>query len=97
MITLSTSPELEQQLEAEARKFGATPEQHALDILERSVAPLRPQLSDEESEAALDELFGCLADVAFGTQELRALKDEELALEEEKLQRLFGRKSGEDS
>jgi len=92
MLTLSTSPELETRLEAEAKRFGLTPEEHALQILSRTVAPLPVELSDEEFEAGLDELCDLFADVPFGTKELRALKEEELALEEAKQERLFGRR-----
>lgn len=90
MLTLSTSPELETRLEAEAKRFGLTPEEHALQILARNLAPVPPEQSDEEFEAALDELCALFDDVPFGTQELRALKEEEMALEEAKHARLFG-------
>ncbi len=93
MLTLFTSPELEQQLQNEARKFGLTPEQHALNILARSVAPMAPTLSDEKFEAAWDEAQTMFDDIPFGTRELRALKDEEMALEEAKHERLFGHNS----
>ena len=90
MLTLSTSPELETQLQNEARKFGLTPEQHALNILARGVAPVAPTLSDAEFDAAWDEAQTMFDDIPFGTKELRALKDEEMALEEAKGARLFG-------
>ncbi len=91
MLTLSTSPELEKALGAEAQKFGLTAEQHALNILARNVAPVAPEQSDEEFEAALDELIGCAEGVDLGTKKWRAIKDEEMALEEEKHERRFGR------
>ena len=91
MLLIETSPELEEQLQAEAKKFGITAEQHALNILARNVTPLRSQRSDEEIEAALDALVGCAEGIGFGTKELRAIKEEEMALEEEKYQRHFGR------
>lgn len=91
MLTLATPPELEEKLQAEAKKIGLTAEQHALNILARGVAPLSSKLSDEEFEAALDELIGCAEDIGFGTKELRAMKEEEMALEEEQYQRRFGR------
>lgn len=91
MLTLATPPELEEKLKAEAQKIGLTAEQHALNILARSVAPLGSQRSDEEFEAAIDKAQASFANVAFGTKELRALKEEEMALEEAKHQRLFGK------
>jgi len=90
MLTLSTSPELETRLEAEAKRFGLTPEEHALQILSRTLPPVQPELSDEEFEAGLDELYGCLADVEPIGPNRRQMKDEEMALEEEKFQRHFG-------
>ncbi len=90
MLTLSTSPDIEQRLEAEAKRSGLTPEEHALQILARTLPPPQPELSDEEFEAALDELQAMFDDIAFGTKELRVLKDEELVLEEAKHARLFG-------
>ncbi len=92
MLTLSTSPELETRLEAEAKRFGLTPEEHALQILSRTLPPVQPEVSDEEFEVGLDELYGCLADVPFGTKELHAQKEEEMALEEEKYQRHLGKR-----
>ena len=46
---------------------------------------MAPTPSDEEFEAALDELFGCLADVKPIGPSWRQIKEEEMALEEEKL------------
>lgn len=92
MLTLSTSPELETRLEAEAKRFGLTPEEHALQILSHTVAPLQIELSEEEFEAGLDEMCDLFADIPFGTKELRALKEEEMALEDAKQERLFGRR-----
>lgn len=92
MLTLSTSPELQQQLEAEARKFGLTAEQHALNILARSVPPVQLKASDEEFDASWDEAQALFDAIPFGTKELRAQKEEELALEEEKHERQFSRR-----
>ena len=94
MLTLSTSPELETRLEAEAKRLGLTPEEHALQILSRTLPPVQPEVSDEEFEAGLNELCDLFADIPFGTKELRAQKEEEMALEEEKFQRHFSRSSG---
>lgn len=92
MLTLSTSLEIEQRLEAEARRFGLTPEEHALQILARTLPLVQLEQSDEEFEAALDELVGCAEGVGFGTKEWRAMKEEEMALEEEKHERRFGKR-----
>ncbi len=54
---------------------------------------MRPDQSDEEFEAALDELQTMFDDIPFGTKELRAQKEEEMALEEEKHERRFGKRS----
>jgi hypothetical protein len=93
MLTLATTPELEAQLQNEAQKFGVTLEQHALEILTRSIAPAQPELSDEQFDTVWDEAQEMFADLPFGTRELRALKEEELAVEEAKHARLFGRGS----
>lgn len=91
MLTLSSTPELEARLANDAKKFGLTVEQHALEILARNVAPVQGELSDEEFDAVWDEAQEMFADIPFGTKELRALREEEMALEEAKHQRLFGR------
>ena len=50
-----------------------------------------PALSDAEFDAAIDEICAAFEDVPFGTRELRALKEEEMDLEEAKHARLFGK------
>ncbi len=50
-----------------------------------------PALSEAEFESSMNELCAAFDDIAFGTRELRALKEEEMDLEEAKHARLFGR------
>ncbi len=96
MLTLSTSPEQENLLRAEAQKMGLSAEQLLLNLIAERLpqiaptTPARPVASDDEDEtAAMDELVGCLADIPTRTTSWRRLKEEEMALEEEKFLRHF--------
>lgn len=91
MLTLSTSPELETLLQNEAQKMGLSAEQLVLNYIAEKLPQTKPTRSDEEFEAALDELVGCTEGAGFGTTEWRAMKEEEMALEEEKHERRFGK------
>ena len=53
-----------------------------------------PALSDAEFESAIDQVCAAFEDIPFGTRELRALKEEEMELEEAKHARLFGKDKG---
>lgn len=90
MLTLSTSPEQENVLQSEAQKLGLSAEQLALNYIAERLPQKKEQLSDEEFDAGWDEAQTLFDDIPFGTKELRAQKDEELALEEAKHARLFG-------
>ena len=90
MLTLETTPEIEELVQAEARKRGLKVDEYALQVFLNGLNQSKP-IADEEFEAALDEAIAFFDDLPFGTKELRALKEEEMELEEAKHQRLFGK------
>lgn len=90
MLTLNAPPELEERLQSEARKRGLNAEDYAIEVLLNGLNQSQTVV-DEEFEATLDEAIALFDDVPFGTKELRARKEEEMALEEAKHQRLFGK------
>ncbi len=88
MLTLSTTPEQEQVLQDEAQRLGLSAEQLLLNYIAERLPKTQPSATDDET-AALDELVGCLADVPSIVPSQRRLKEEEMALEEEKFLRRF--------
>ena len=91
MLTIPTTPEIENQLRLEAQKQGLKTEDWALWVLKKSLSKSNEAGSDEEFEAALNEATGFLADFPAAGQTWREYKDEEMALEEAKYQRLCGK------
>ncbi len=90
MLTLATPPELEIRLAAEAQKRGIKAEDYALEILLDGLAQ-SGVAADTGLETAMDEASALFDDIPFGTSELRAMKEEEMALEEARHERLFGK------
>ncbi len=91
MLTLSTTPEIEEIVQSEAAKRGLKAEEYALQVFLDGLTQNQSKTSGDDFEAAIDEAMALFDEIPFGTKELRALKEEEMALEEAKHQRLFGK------
>lgn len=75
------------ELEEEDKALDAARDRRLSAPYVKNVEPL----SDAEFESAMNEVCVAFEDVSFGALELRALKEEEMALEEAKYARLSGR------
>jgi hypothetical protein len=90
-LVLELPEEVEQSFRASAQKRGMKVEDW---LLEAGRFAATGNVSEESrQDTALDELFGCLADVKPIGPGWRQTKEEEMALEEEKFQRHFGQSS----
>ena len=90
MLTIPVTPEIEARLQSEARKRGLSVEEFALQKLLADLPTDEAPLSDEEFDAALDELQNSFATRPFDAAATRAHKGGEMAHEEAKHARLFG-------
>lgn len=90
MLTLSSTPELEGRLQAEAAKRGLEAEEFVLRLLEEFATP---HPGGDAAEAArlmaIDELMGAAAISSFGTEELHQERQRERDGEEERFLRHF--------
>ena len=92
MLTISPPPELEAQLRAEAQKRGATAEELTLQALRDFLqSDGMPDPAESARLAAIDELMGLGADVDFSVEDLHRERREDLARDEAKYQRQFGK------
>lgn len=92
MLTISPPPELEEQLRLEAQKRGVAAEELTVEAL-RVFLQLNgvPDEAENARLAAIDELMGMGADVNFSTEDLHRERREDLARDEAKYQRQFGK------
>lgn len=95
MLTLSSTPELESRLEAEAAKRGLQAPEYALRLIQGLMNPGASSDATEQARLdAVDELMGAAADSSFSTAQLRRERDEEREVEEERHLRRFGQETG---
>jgi hypothetical protein len=93
MLTLPTTPELESLLETEAAKRGLHAPEYALLLIESCLPASSAPVDEAEAArlAAIDELMGMGVGCGFSSADVRKSRNEDLAMEEERYQRRFGR------
>ena len=92
MLTLPSTPELESRLEEEAAKRGMPAAEYALRLLEALMkSDNAGNAADKARLSAIDELMGAAADSTFSSASLRAERNREREMEEERHLRRFGR------
>ena len=88
MLTIPTTPEIEQRLQKEASKNGLSVEEFALQKLLADLPEIKPSLTPEELDAMLGKLRDSAPPSRLSREEMRALEEEDKALDEARDRRL---------
>ncbi len=83
MLTLATPPELEIQLETEAKERGLKIEDYALELLTSSLTSPKVERSEAERLEAIAKLKGMGRGSRFGSDAIRRDRDEDNARDEQ--------------